>query len=191
MELLTPTLSPTATKTLHFLKPLLGLTCVSLLGCLGIYFGLLVPAETRYTEVVTTLNQLQQQQVRRITAKTTQAQLAKIWERLPVLKEFTNLGVRITMLAKSNDVRIPAMQYQQDTKKDGLAAKGSISFEVFGAYEAIRRFIYELETSGTYLIIEKLTAERSKKKKDIAFKMRVGTYFKPDSALSLKGSSAP
>ena len=95
------------------------------------------------------------------------------------------------MLAKSNDVRIPAMQYQQDTKKDGLAAKGSISFEAFGAYEAIRRFIYELETSGTYLIIEKLTAERSKKKKDIAFKMRVGTYFKPDSALSLKGSSAP
>lgn len=191
MELLTPTLSATARKTLHFLKPLLGLTCVSLLGCLGIYFGLLVPAETRHTEVVTTMNQLQQQQVRRITAKTTQAQLAKIWVRLPVLKEFTDLGVRITMLAKSNDVRIPAMQYQRDTKKDGLAATGSISFEAFGAYEAIRRFIYELETSGTYLIIQKLTAERAKKKKDIAFKMRVGTYFKPDSALSLKGSSAP
>ncbi len=191
MELPTTTLSPTATKTLHFLKPLLGLTCVSLLGCLGIYLGILVPAESRQTQVMTTLHQLQQQHVRRITAKTTQGQLAKIWDRLPVPKEFTDLGVTITMFAKSNDVRIPGMQYQQETKKDSMAAKGSISFEAFGAYEAIRRFIYELETSGTYLIIEKLTAERSKKKKDVAFKMRVGTYFKPDSALSVKGSSTP
>jgi len=191
MELPTTTLSPTARKTLHFLKPLLGLTCVSLLGCLGIYFGMLVPVESRHIQVMTTLQQLQQQQARRITAKTVQGQLAKVWERLPVPEDFTDLGVTITMLATSNKVRIPGMQYQQANKKDGLTAKGSISFEAFGAYEAIRKFIYQLETSGTYLIIEQLTAERSKKKKDIAFKMRVGTYFKPDSALSIQGTSTP
>lgn len=191
MELPTTTLSATARKTLRFLKPLAGLAGVTLLGCLGIYFGLLVPAETRHAHVMTTLHQLQQQQVRRVTAKSTQAQLAKIWETLPVPQEFTDLGVTITTLAKSNHVRIPGMQYHQDKKKDGLAAKGSISFEAFGAYEAIRKFIYELETSGTYLVIEKLTAERSKKKQDVAFKMRVATYFKPDSALSVKGSSTP
>lgn len=142
-------------------------------------------------QVMTTVHQLQQQHVRRITAKTTQGQLAKIWEHLPVPKEFTDLGVTITMFATSNNVRIPGMQYQQETKKDSMATKGSISFEAFGAYEAIRRFIYELETSGTYLIIEKLTAKRSKKKKDVAFKMRVGTYFKPESALTIQGSSTP
>ena len=82
------------------------------------------------------------------------------------------------------------MQYhqdKQDNKKTGLAQKGTISFEAFGAYEAIRKFIFELETSGTYLIIEKLSAERSKKTEDVAFKIRIGTYFKPESALSVKG----
>lgn len=187
MKLPTTTLSTTAHKTLHFLKPLIGMTCLSFLGCLGIYFALLVPAEQREAQILTTLNQLQQQHVHRMTAKSTQTQLAKIWDKLPATNEFTDLGVTITMLAKSNNVRIPGMQYHQDKKREGLASKGSISFEAFGAYEAIRQFIYELETSGTYLIIEKLTAERSKKDKKVAFKMRVGTYFRPDSALSVKG----
>lgn len=190
MELGITTLSPTANKTLHYLMPLATLACVSLLVCLAMYFGLLVPVEERQAEVLTTLNQLRHQQVTRVTAKSTQAQLAKIWKKLPTPEEFPDLGVTITRLAKTNRVHIPGMQYHQekpDTKKAGLATKGSISFEAFGAYEAIRTFIFELETSGTYLIIEKLSAERSKKNEDVAFKIRIGTYFKPDSALSVKG----
>jgi len=188
MTLPTTALSPTASRTLHFLKPLVGLTLVTLLGCVAMYFGVLVPTTIQQDEVLATLHQLQKQHVNRRTAKNTQAQLAKIWKTLPSPNEFSDLGVRITLLAKSNDVHIPGMEYHQDKKQDGLAAKGSISFEAFGAYEAIRKFIYELETSGTYLIIEKLTAERSKKRKDVAFKMRIGTYFKPNSALSVAGS---
>ncbi len=190
MELSSTSLSPTANKTLHYLKPLVGFTCISLLVCLAMYFGLLVPAEDRQAEILTTLNQLRQQQVTRVTAKSTQARLAKIWKKLPAPEEFSDLGVTITRLAKSNKVHIPGMQYhqdKQDNKKTGLAQKGTISFEAFGAYEAIRKFIFELETSGTYLIIEKLSAERSKKTEDVAFKIRIGTYFKPESALSVKG----
>ena len=188
MELHAPTLSPTAKSAVHFLKPLAGLTLVTLLGCLAMYFGLLVPTETQEDEILTTLHQLQQQQVNRQTAKLTQAQLAKIWKTLPAPREFSDLGVKITLLAKSNNVQIPGMDYHQDKKKDGVASKGSISFEAFGEYEAIRKFIYELETSGTYLIIEKLTAERSKKWEDVSFKMQIGTYFKPDTALPVTGS---
>jgi len=190
MELAMTSLSPTANKTLHYLKPLVGLTCVSLFVCLAIYFGLLAPAQDRQAEILTTLNQLRQQQVTRITAKTTQTQLAKIWKKLPAPEEFSDLGVTITRLAKANHVHIPGMQYhqdKQDKKKAGLAIKGSISFEAFGAYEDIRKFIFKLETSGTYLIIEKLSAEHSKKTDDITFKLRIGTYFKPNSALSVKG----
>lgn len=190
MELSIPSLSPTANHTLHYLKPMVGLTCVSFLVCLAMYFALLAPAKDRQEEILTTLNQLRQQQVTRVTAKSTQTQLAKIWRKLPAPEDFSDLGVTITRLAKSNRVHIPGMQYHQDTpktKKAGLATKGSISFEAFGAYEAIRKFIFELETSGTYLIIEKLSAERSKKTEDVAFKIRIGTYFKPDSALSIKG----
>ena len=190
MELTIPSLSPTANKTLHYLKPLVGLTCFSLFVCLAMYFGLLVPTQDRQAEILTTLNLLRQQQITRINAKTTQAQLAKIWKKLPAPKEFSDLGVTITRLAKSNNVRIPGMQYhqeKQDTKKAGLATKGSISFEAFGAYEDIRKFIFKLETSGTYLIIEKLSAEHSKKTDDLTFKLRISTYFKPDSALSVKG----
>ncbi len=190
MELAITSLSLTANKTLRYLKPLAALACGSLLICLVMYFGLLGPAEDRQAEILNTLNQLRHQQVTRVTAKSTQAQLAKIWKKLPAPEEFSDLGVTITGLAKSNKVHIPGMQYhqdKQDKKKAGLATKGSISFEAFGAYEAIRKFIFELETSGTYLIIEKLSAERSKKTEDVAFKIRIGTYFKPDSALSVKG----
>jgi len=193
MELFSTSLSPTANKTLPYLKPLVGLVAVSLLVCLAMYFGLLAPAEERHAEILATLNQLKDQQVTRVTAKSTQARLAKIWKKLPAPEEFSDLGVMITRLAKSNKVYIPGMQYHQDTqdkKKTGLATKGSITFEALGAYEDIRKFIFELETSGTYLIIEKLSAEHSKKTDDITFKLRIGTYFKPDSALSVKGLSA-
>ena len=191
MNLPTTTLSPTANTTLRFLKPLMGLTCASLLGCLGMYFGLFIPTEDRHAQVQATLTQLQQQHVQRQMAKTTQTQLAGIWNKLPVPEDFSDLGVTITTLAKSNNVYIPGMQYHQDKQKNKLAAKGNISFDAYGPYEAIRKFIFELETSGTYLIIEKLTAERAKKGKDITFKMRIGTYFKPAGALSVKGFTSP
>jgi Tfp pilus assembly protein PilO len=191
MNLPSTTLSPTANATLHFLKPLVGITCASFLACLGMYYGLLIPTEDRHAQVLATLTQLQQQQVHRQTAKITQTQLAIIWNKLPVPEEFSDLGVTITTLAKSNNVQIPGMQYHQDKQKNKPAAKGDISFDAFGPYEAIRKFIFELETSGTYLIIEKLTAERSKKGKDVAFKMRIGTYFKPEGALTVKEFSSP
>jgi len=181
-------LSPTARQASRFIGPLAVLAAVALIASLGLYLILLVPAQERLTQANTTYDLLRQQQIRHQTARKALGELAKVWEQLPAQRDFTSFGVDIAQLAKTNNVRIPGMGYDLEPAKDGLAAKGAISFEASGAYGAIRHFIYQLETSDSYLFIEKLTAGRSKKPDRVAFKIQVGTYFKPDQGHSLQGA---
>ncbi|MDH5588188.1 MAG: type II secretion system protein M, partial [Nitrospirota bacterium] len=59
-----------------------------------------------------------------------------------------------------------------------LAAKGTFAFEAQGDYEAIRKFIYELEKRWPYLFIEKLSVESAKKRNGVLFRITVSTFLK-------------
>ena len=174
-------LSPTATQSLRFLQPLMVVATATLLGCLAIYFILVLPTQERLVETQETLNVLHQQHLSEQTAKTTQQALSQFWQDLPTQQEFTHLGVRLSTLAKENKVRIPGMEYRVEASQKKADPKGSMTFQAFGSYEAIRRFIYQLEKTGPYLIIEKLTAERTKKTDRVAFTFQIGTFFRPPS----------
>ena len=173
--------STTATHSLRFLQPLMVLAMAALLGCVAIYFGLVHPAQERLVETRATLNALQQQHLSGQTAKTTQQALGRFWQDLPTQQEFTHLGVRLSTLAKQNTVAIPGMEYRVESLKKKKPPKGSITFQAFGSYGAIRRFIHQLEKTGPYLIIEKLTAERTKEADRVAFTLQIGTFFRPPS----------
>ena len=171
--------SPTATHGLRFLQPLMVLAMGALLGCVAIYFVLLHPAQERFVETQETLNALRQQHQVGQTAKTTQQALGRFWQDLPTQQEFTHLGVRLSTLAKQDQVTIPGMDYRVESSKNKTIPKGSMTFRAFGSYEAIRRFIYQLEKTGPYLMIEKFTAERTKEKDRVAFTLQIGTFFRP------------
>jgi len=173
--------SATTTHSLRFLRPLMVLAMAALLVCLTVYFGFVRPTQERLVESQQTLDALQQQHRSGQTAKTTQQALSRFWQNLPTQQEFTHLGVRLSTLAKQNKVTIPGMDYRMESSKKEAIPKGSITFQAFGSYEAIRRFIYQLEKTGPYLIIEKLTAERTKQADRVAFTLQIGTFFRPRS----------
>ena len=174
-------LSPTATHGLRCLRPLMVLAIGALLGCVAIYVVLLYPARERFVETQETLNALRQQHQFGQTAKKTQQVLGRFWQDLPTQQEFTHLGVRFSTLAKQHEVTIPGMEYQVESSKNNTGPKGSMTFRALGSYEALRRFIYHVEKTGPYLIIEKLTAERTKEKDGVAFTLQIGTFFQPPS----------
>ena len=173
--------STTATQSLRFLRPIMVLAITAWLGCMAIYFGLVRPAQESLVESKETLSALHQQHRSGETARTTQQALSRFWKNLPTQQEFTHLGVRLNTLAKQNKVTIPGMDYLVESSKKEALPKGSITFQAFGPYDAIRRFIYQLEKTGPYLIIEKLTAERTKERDKVAFTLQIGTFFRSPS----------
>ena len=174
--------SPTTTRTLHVLRPLMILTATAFLCCVTMYLGLFLPAQHRLSDAHDTLHALRQQHVSRQTAKTTQQALTRLWKDIPTQQKFTHLGVKLNTLAQKNGVTIPEMNYHVEPSKKQTAPKGSITFQAFGAYDAIRRFIYQVEKTSPYLMIEKLTAERSRKTEGVAFTLQIGTFFRSPSA---------
>ena len=174
-------LSTNTTQSLRFLRPLMFVAIAGLLGCLAIDFGWVLPARERLVKTQETLDELHRQRLSGQRAKTTQQTLSRFWQDLPIQQEFTHLGVRLSTLARQNQVTIPGMDYRVESLKKEAIPKGSITFQALGSYDAIRRFIYQLEKTGPYLIIEKLTAERTQERDRVAFTLQIGTFFQPPS----------
>jgi len=182
-------LSSTARSAILHLKPLGLVAGVTGLMCLGLYVFFLMPAQSQLDHAThqhhTILGQYQQHQ----DSRNVQRKLSQIWTKLPRKQEFTDLGVTIAKLAKENKVMIPGMGYHVEPTELAVSSKGALGFEAAGGYEAIRRFIYKVETSRSHLFIEKLTAERTKKGNSVAFKITVGTFFQPPNAKVLHDKS--
>ena len=162
----------------QYLLPLAIATGIACLLAIGSYFTILVPAQSRLTETALAYEGVQLSlKQNRMTWKT-QLTLQKAWDQLPARKGFTGLGVAISDLAKSHKVRIPEIGYNIKDFRHKLATKGTMSFKAEGRYEAIRKFIYELESKWPQLFIEKLTAERAKKGNEVAFSIDVSTFLR-------------
>ncbi len=170
--------SQTTMQIAQYLWPLAIATGIACLLAIGSYFAILVPAQSRLTETAMAYEGVQLSlQQNRMTWKT-QLTLRRAWDQLPARKGFTGLGVAISDLAKSHKVRIPEIGYNIKDFRHKLATKGTMSFKAAGRYEAIRKFIYELESKWPQLFIEKLTAERAKKGNEVAFSIDVSTFLR-------------
>lgn len=176
--------SKTTIRLSKYGLPILVLTGLALLSTLATFGITFYPAKARFdrTQALYESALHTQQQIQ--TAKHTQEILASTWKALPQYREFTDLSLEIANLADRNHVKVPGMGYDFKSLPNELGTKGTFSFEAEGDYEAIRKFIYELEKRWPYLFIEKLSVEGSKKKQDgVIFKLTVSTFLKtsPDS----------
>jgi len=160
------------------LMPLLIIAVFAALSSVGMFALMFFPTQDRFIQATALLQGAQQTQAKIQIAKQTQGIIATTWQALSDYRKFTDLSLDIADLAKRNHVHIPGMGYDFKPLAYKFAAKGTFAFEAQGNYEAIRKFIYELEKRWPYLFIEKLSVEMSKKKKGVLFKITVSTFLK-------------
>jgi hypothetical protein len=183
--------SQTTLQISQYLLPLALVTGVACLLLIGTYFAILLPSQSRLTEATLAYERIQHTYKQNTAAWNTQETLNSVWEQMPPRKGFIGLGVAISDLAKSHNIRIPEIGYDIKSFRHKLATKGTMSFKAAGRYKAIRKFIYELESKWPQLFIEKLTAERAKKPNEVAFSITVSTFLKEkeDGVSPRQGSS--
>lgn len=170
--------SHTTVRLIRYMLPLGLLTVLACLSTLGTYTMMFYPAQDRleHSSARYQAALLAQQQTR--AARQTQEILGSTWRALPRYREFTDLSLAIADLGTRNRVKIPGMGYDFRPVPDKLGTKGTFAFDVEGDYEAIRKFIYELEKRWPYLYIEKLSVEGSKRHQGVIIKMMVSTFLK-------------
>ena len=155
--------SKTSLLISQHLMPLLIVAILAVLSSIGMFGLMFYPAQDRFTQVALDFQTAQETQAQTQAARHTQKIIATTWNGLSGYREFTDLSIDIADLAKRNHVIIPGMGYNFKPLQNKLAAKGTFAFEAQGDYEAIRKFIYELEKRWPYLFIEKLSVESAKK----------------------------
>jgi ABC-type multidrug transport system fused ATPase/permease subunit len=160
------------------LMPLFIITVLAVLSSVGMFGLMFYPAQDRLAQVTSKLQAALQAQAQTQAAQHTQEIISTTWKALSDYQEFMDLSLDIADLAKRNHVQIPGMGYDFKPLTHKLAAKGTFAFEAQGDYEAIRKFIYELEKRWPYLFIEKLSVESSKKKNGVLFRITVSTFLK-------------
>ena len=170
--------SKTTLRLSRHLMPLFVLAVLTAFSSVGMFALMFYPAQDRLEKTSALFQAAKQTQTQTQVAKHSQEIISTTWKSLSDYREFMALSLDIADLAKRNHVQVPGMGYDFKPLAHKLAAKGTFAFEAHGNYEAIRKFIYELEKRWTYLFIEKLSAESSKKNNGVLFKITVSTFLK-------------
>ncbi len=92
--------------------------------------------------------------------------------------DFSDINSAIYKTAKKNRIEIPSIDYQQEELDLKGLSKISFSFTVTNRYDRIRKFIYALETSSEFLLIDQLVVRKFGKKgsKDVEAQMKVSAF---------------
>lgn len=176
---------------LQGLVPLMSVTTLSLVGA-GLLYGCwlrpaqegLPRAEQAYQAAKQTQATLQRTRARQVQAQTAQQQLDLAKGALPKQEEFTSLAMALAELGKREQVLIPRMGYDIKKPEEGRLVKATIAFKATGEYAAIYRFLHRLETTESYLVIERLDvgSEHNQKHSSgrVMVNITVATYLRPE-----------
>lgn len=98
-------------------------------------------------------------------------------KRLPDRKGLTTAISEVLDAAGKNGLKIEAGDYSPETVKDTGISRYTFSFPVEGRYPQVKRFIHELESLKTPLVIEDVSLVSGKGQGAIAVKVRVSIYY--------------
>lgn len=192
MPLIKLSLSHIPRPALFALLPLLVCVAIGISFVLGSYWLLLEPSRSRVDSVHAAYEEARQAHGKLVAAKQvqelvrqSQRDLDKLWETLPHEHQFPALAVALSEFGKHVRVSIPGMTYSTQPSKSGLAVEGSLRFRAIGEYANIYRFLHQIETAPSYLVIENLDVTRSSRataagKSLIELNVRVVTFLRPD-----------
>ncbi len=94
----------------------------------------------------------------------------------PRRAELLGLMDRLTRLARSLAVMVPAVDYRpSDVKEVGLT-KITVALTAEGNYGKIRRYLYELEGMRRHLVIERLSLQDPKGTSELQVNLQLAVY---------------
>jgi len=89
--------------------------------------------------------------------------------------------VRLANLAAETGLHYERRTVRSELERDGTLAKLEMTMVLAGAYEDVRRFIYRLETSPEFLVIEDVSlAQAEEGEAPLVLTLNVSTYYVPD-----------
>jgi hypothetical protein len=152
------------------------------LGAALVVVRLLVaaPAQDRFAQAEAEWMAARQRVAQRLEAKQARKNLTVILNTLPGQRDFTQLPLAISEVARRDRVAMPDLSYALEKPQPGGFTKAVLRGSVSGRYEDLRRFIYHLETADGFLFIEDLNVSRqiSKKGEAVAFQITLSTYIR-------------
>lgn len=96
----------------------------------------------------------------------------------PPRTELVNLMGRLTKLAGSLNLKVPGTDYQPSEIKGTGLTKVTVQMGVEGAYNNIRRFVYELESMRRFLVVERLSLRDLKTPSALQVQLQLAMYLR-------------
>jgi Tfp pilus assembly protein PilO len=96
----------------------------------------------------------------------------------PQRKDLVSLMGRLTKLANSLALKVPDTDYQPSEVKAAGLTKVTVLMGVEGAYDKIRRFVYELEGMRRFLVIERLSLRDLKAASALQVQVQLAMYLR-------------
>jgi hypothetical protein len=161
---------------------ILWMAVAGVLGATLVVVRLLVvaPAQDRFAQAEAAWMAARQRVAQRMEAKQARKNLTLILDALPGHRDFAQLPLAISEVARRDRVSIPDLSYALEKPQAGGFTKAVLRGLVSGRYEDLRRFIHHLETAHGFLFIEDLNVSRhsTKKGEAVAFQITLSTYIR-------------
>ncbi len=96
----------------------------------------------------------------------------------PSRAELVGVIGRLTRLARSLAVDVPAVDYKPSEIKEAGLTKVTVVLAVEGTYGKIRRYLYELEGMRRYLVVERVSLRDPKGTSELQMQLQLGLYLR-------------
>lgn len=150
-----------------------GLLCANLLA----YSLFLMPEAGRLKELDGRYTELRKRHAEAVLFKKQKEALAGLKAGIPTQKDMPLLVKELGQTAKRLHLSVAAINYDIPRQSQEGLTMLSFSFPAEGSYPDIKRFIYEIETSGRLLAIEGLDLGRDQGSR-VKLQMKLMTYIK-------------
>jgi Tfp pilus assembly protein PilO len=147
------------------------LVCINLV----LYFVFIAPSEERLKTTAATSSGLRMRHAEAVQFNEQKPLFADLLAGIPAQKDMPLLVKDLEQMAKRLNLAVATINYDIPRRESGELAMLSFSFPVEGRYPDIKRFIYEVETSGRVIGIQDVNLESSDKGK-VKLQMKLMTY---------------
>jgi Tfp pilus assembly protein PilO len=146
------------------------LVCINL----ALYFFLIAPSAARLKTGEAKFAELRMRHAAAVLFNEQKPLFAGLLTGIPAQKDMPLLVKELEQTAKRLRLAVAAINYDIPRRESGELAMLSFSFPVEGRYPDIKRFIYEVETSGRLIGIQDVNLESDKGR--VKLQMKLMTY---------------
>jgi len=146
------------------------LVCINLM----LYVLLIAPSEARLKKWEAEFTELRMRHAEAVLFKEQKPLFAGLLDGIPAQKDMPLLVKELEQMAKRLNLTVAAISYDIPRRESGKLAMLPFSFPVEGRYPDIKRFIYEVETSGRVIGIQDVDLESDKGR--VKLQMKLMTY---------------